>query len=142
MSFVEAVSTRFHPVTCCECSCTFAIDDTLNDRARVWKKRSVYCPSCGTCQGWGGETPDQKIRREMEAELVRVKRNNEYLEATAKWQEERAEAAERSLSATKGVVTRIKNRVSKGVCPCCNRTFVDLQRHMHTKHPEYASSVD
>lgn len=36
-------------------------------------------------------------------------------------------------------VTRIKNRVGNGVCPCCNRTFQNLQRHMHTKHPEYRS---
>lgn len=29
-------------------------------------------------------------------------------------------------------------RVHKGVCPCCNRSFVNLQRHMKTKHPEVA----
>jgi hypothetical protein len=24
------------------------------------------------------------------------------------------------------------------VCPCCNRTFSNLQRHMAHKHPQFA----
>lgn len=31
----------------------------------------------------------------------------------------------------------IKKRVGNGVCPCCNRTFENLSRHMSCKHPEY-----
>lgn len=30
----------------------------------------------------------------------------------------------------------IKKRVQGGACPCCNRHFVQLERHMATKHPE------
>ena len=29
-------------------------------------------------------------------------------------------------------------RVHNGVCPCCNRSFQNLQKHMKTKHPEIA----
>lgn len=29
-------------------------------------------------------------------------------------------------------------RVKNGVCPCCNRTFQNLMRHMKSKHPEAA----
>jgi hypothetical protein len=29
---------------------------------------------------------------------------------------------------------RIGERISNGVCPCCNRTFKDLKSHMRTKH--------
>ncbi len=32
---------------------------------------------------------------------------------------------------------RIEARVSKGVCPCCNRTFENVQKHMETKHRGY-----
>lgn len=28
-------------------------------------------------------------------------------------------------------------RVHNGVCPCCNRTFKQLARHMSIKHPDY-----
>lgn len=38
---------------------------------------------------------------------------------------------------TKAAHTRTKNRIAKGVCPCCSRTFLDLQRHMQTKHPDF-----
>lgn len=27
-------------------------------------------------------------------------------------------------------------RIHKGVCPCCNRSFQNLKRHIETKHPE------
>lgn len=39
---------------------------------------------------------------------------------------------------TKGVVTRTRNRIANGVCPCCDRSFTNLQRHMASKHPDYA----
>lgn len=47
---------------------------------------------------------------------------------------------ERSRNAYKGQVTKVKNRVSKGVCPCCNRYFKNLHRHMENKHPDYAEA--
>lgn len=53
------------------------------------------------------------------------------------WRLEGAEETrtlERRLAAQRGVTTRLKNRVANGVCPCCNRTFANLQRHMSTKH--------
>jgi hypothetical protein len=33
-------------------------------------------------------------------------------------------------------VERKLKRVHRGVCPCCKRTFQNIQRHMETKHPE------
>jgi hypothetical protein len=42
----------------------------------------------------------------------------------------------------KGVKTRMANRIKHGVCPCCNRTFLNLQRHMTTQHPSFNMSAD
>lgn len=39
--------------------------------------------------------------------------------------------------ATKGHVTRQRKRAAAGVCPCCNRTFKQLARHMKTQHPDH-----
>jgi len=75
----------------------------------------------------------------QETELEKTKK---LLESERRWREqERAkrEAAERQVIAAKGQITKIKNRVGNGVCPCCNRTFVNLQRHMGTKHPDFKS---
>lgn len=46
-------------------------------------------------------------------------------------------AAQRALRATKGRLTKTKKRIANGVCPCCNRHFVNLERHMTGKHPDY-----
>lgn len=44
---------------------------------------------------------------------------------------------EHSHRATRGHLTRVKKRVAAGVCPCCNRSFKDLARHMAGQHPNY-----
>ncbi|WP_159103999.1 hypothetical protein [Rhodopseudomonas sp. B29] len=51
------------------------------------------------------------------------------------------EAAERRAAAARGQVTKIKNRVGHGVCPCCNRTFANLARHMAGEHPGYTAEA-
>lgn len=29
-----------------------------------------------------------------------------------------------------------QTRIGAGICPCCNRTFSQLARHMQSKHPD------
>lgn len=128
---------RLEALKCWGCGCEFAVDEQLYANKKE-NSKTLFCPN--GCNLSLGKSRAEKIREEMESEIARVKRDKEYLEASVKRQRERADTAERSLTATRGVVTRIKNRVGKGVCPCCNRTFADLQRHMHTKHPEFATS--
>jgi hypothetical protein len=50
------------------------------------------------------------------------------------------DSTERSLATTRGHMTRLKKRVAAGVCPCCNRTFQDLAKHMKGQHPKYVGS--
>jgi hypothetical protein len=78
-----------------------------------------------------------KLKKELEkkqAEVERAKRDAEY-------QRSQRETAERSSAAYRGKVTEIKNRVGRGVCPCCNRTFQNLMGHMKTKHPEFKENA-
>lgn len=55
----------------------------------------------------------------------------------------RAEAsrAEHSRRAEKAAKTRIKNRIARGVCPCCKRTFQNLAAHMQTQHPGFGGDA-
>jgi hypothetical protein len=39
-------------------------------------------------------------------------------------------------AATKGQLTKARKRADRGVCQHCKRSFVDVQRHVATKHPE------
>jgi hypothetical protein len=52
------------------------------------------------------------------------------------------DANRRQLSASRGQVTKIKNRVGNGVCPCCDRSFTNLRRHMSTQHPAWKKTPD
>lgn len=54
------------------------------------------------------------------------------------YQRSMRKTTERQLIAQKGQVTKLRKRAKAGVCPCCNRTFVGLQRHMAQKHPEFS----
>lgn len=63
-------------------------------------------------------------------------------------EKERQLAAERARASTNYAarekaereVRKLKKRASGGACPCCNRSFVALGRHMKTKHPDFVSA--
>lgn len=119
---------------CCDCGVAFAIPDTL--QAQLLKShRSFYCPN-GHSQSYTGESKEEKLARELEAARIELKRA-EYRTQSERIDRERAQ---RELTTTKKELTRTKKRTANGVCPCCHRAFVSLQRHMATKHPEYAEA--
>jgi len=37
-------------------------------------------------------------------------------------------------------VASLKRRAKNGLCPCCRRHFMNVQRHISTKHPGFAAS--
>ena len=114
-------------VSCGACGVVFGLEeDFYASRRRTG--HDFYCPN-GCKVSWS-ETTEDRLKRSLEDARRRA--------ASA---EGRAERIERSRRAYKGQLTKVKNRVSKGVCPCCNRTFQDLARHMETKHPDYASEA-
>lgn len=99
--------------------------DDLIARRRADHK-NFYCSTCGYTNHYPGESDVERERR---------------LRAAAEDQRntlrDRCERAQRRLTAQRGVTTRIKNRIGKGICPCCNRTFKNLQRHMRNQHPHF-----
>lgn len=125
---------------CCVCKCEMWIPDALYEAAHASKGPNgiwFYC-SYGHKQHFLiGESEADKLRRERDRLAQRLAERDDEIRR----QRELREATERQLSATRGVVTRIKNRVGHGVCPCCNRTFGDLARHMMTKHPTYTTEA-
>lgn len=93
---------------------------------------SVYCPACGKLTCWTESESSKKIKeleRKIQWEASEVAR-----------QKSARDAAEASLQATKGVVTRMKRRASVGTCPCCQRTFKQLAVHMKIKHPNFVEN--
>lgn len=111
-------------IDCCVCGMTFAVPSAW-ERARREKHDRFQCPN-GHSLSFKGESESEKAHRLLAAERAR------HDQTRAEAEHER-----RSHAATKGHLTRTKNRVKNGVCPCCNRSFENLARHMETKHPGY-----
>lgn len=139
MSAVLNLDVALKVLQCGTCGVAHAIPQVMYD-AMYREGGFWYCPS-GHLRGWEEGAEKTKIKRletELEAERQR--------KAAALARANDAQAANKELSKQlKGAKTRLKNvkaRVGNGVCPCCNRTFVNLQRHMHNKHPEYVGALE
>ena len=134
-----AHTTILETLECCKCGMTLGLSQTWVKRARELGgfKQQFWCPYCGNQQGWGTSHHEKELER-LNAEL-RLQQNN-----AAFWREqERRKSAEaehfrKSRDGMKGALEKTKKRVSCGVCPCCNRSFSALARHMKTQHPDYA----
>jgi hypothetical protein len=123
--YLHAALESFGP--CATCGIVFAGPDNFV-RTKREQGGTFFCPN-GHSQHYGkGEV--QKLRDELEATKKRM-------QAQIEWEKSCRSGAERKAIALKGQVTKIKNRVGNGVCPCCNRTFQNLMAHMKTKHPEF-----
>ena len=128
-TFTETIIETFHVVSCYHCGVRFGIESQLHRRVVTEAKGTVYCPACGKESCWR-ESEDKKRIRELERKL-------QWEASECARQKAARDAAEASLIATKGVVTRMRRRTAAGVCPCCQRTFKQLAAHMKTQHPDY-----
>ncbi len=131
MAFDIMTCETFEVETCCNCGVRFAM--TKDFQAKRLENRGpnnpFYCPN-GHQQHYVGKTKAERLQEILD---IRTKR-------LAQVDEER-KAAERRSAAARGQVTKIKNRVGHGVCPCCNRTFGNLARHMSSEHPTFTAEA-
>ena len=118
--------------TCGECSVPHAIPVELyNDR--LANGGNWWCPNGHKLHFV--TTKNQKL----EDELRWARKSRDWAEAREKSTRDQLHATERSLRGHKAAKTRIKNRIAAGVCPCCNRSFQNLHRHMAGQHPGYTN---
>ena len=117
----------FVAVTCGECGCTFGLLE--HHYKELADSNGSFCCPNGHGRRFTGETAAQKAAR-LEKALQFAQEDKIF------WRDE-AEARAKELQYKKASLTKLKNRVAKGICPCCNRGFTNLQRHMETQHPDY-----
>jgi hypothetical protein len=130
-----AVDVGYSPITCFKCGITFAVP-THYQVKRLEDGESFWCPN-GHSQAYCEST----VKR-LEREKAKLVAQLDQRKAEAEHFREERDATERRLKATKGVVTRIKNRVAGGICPCCDKGFADLRDHMREAHPDYEHKPD
>lgn len=120
-------------VDCPACYINYAIPKAMHEKAfREKDRQSVYCPNG---HGW-------HFTGEREVDIERRKR--QLLEQqNAQLAEEARDAlrvkniATEMLKRSQRELKQHKTRAAAGLCPCCNRSFVNMQRHMKTKHPDF-----
>lgn len=113
---------------CGVCAIDFAMPETLHEK-RLQDGKDFYCPHGHMIHY--SETENQRLKRQLD-----------WARDDAAGARARADQAEATTRAVKGHNTRLKKRASAGVCPCCNRTFKQLARHMKSQHPEYPEEAD
>jgi len=117
------LAISFEAIVCANCGMHFCLDSATYNRLRK-DHLSFYCPM-GHSQHFAAESAEEKLRRERD----RLVQNAARLE-------DEIAIEKRRTAAAKAEITKIRNRVNAGVCPCCNRTFQNLAKHMKGKHPD------
>lgn len=124
---------------CCICGIKFAIPEAMLAQRRRTGER-FYCPNGHSLAYTKSELDDLKDQllqttKKLEAAETSLRIERRTRERT----EQVAEHYKRSRAAVKGQLTRAKQRISAGTCPCCEAVFPDLGAHMAEAHPEYAA---
>lgn len=126
----QTYTSSLHIIDCFSCHVTFGLDRThYNDL--LDDGRNFYCPN-----GHRQHFIDSKVKA-LEAQLARSNDAHERTKRCLNRSQDNLSLSRNQTRAQKAAKTRIKNRIAKGICPCCNRSFTDIRRHMETKHPEY-----
>jgi len=116
-------SIQFEVYECARCGTPFGVSADLVSRRRT-DHGDFFCPF-GHANVFKGETEAERLRKLLtEANANATRQAQRALDAEIA--EQKAETARRKL----------EKRVRAGVCPCCSRSFVNLKRHMASKHPE------
>lgn len=126
---MTALTVKVEMITeeCCNCGVLFAFTEDTYDKFRRTKQQ-FFCPY-GHGQSYMGKT--------YAAQLQEARNDADYFKRQMEEAREQRALVERSLSATKGVLTRERKRVQNGVCPVCRRSFKGLAEHMHKQHPDF-----
>lgn len=121
---INTQAGQMRMMQCGSCGVWHAFPETIYDHCRR-EGGHWTCPN-GHSRGWA-KGADQEKMVVLERERDRLVQNAAQLQDEIRLQERRALAAEQKYK-------QAHRRAVAGVCPCCNRTFQNVQRHMLSKH--------
>jgi hypothetical protein len=123
-------------VECAACFMSFGVVPAFSEERQRDHGR-FYCPQ-GHHLSWPDESDLETARRQRDAALKR----STQLSGLLTDEQEQHRRTERRLKATRGVVTRTKRRIAKGLCPRCHQHFPNIERHVAAKHPDYVKGTE
>jgi hypothetical protein len=108
---------------CYRCKADISLPDELYHAARRSPAINFWCAYGHEQHFTERESEESKLRRERDRLLQRQAELNDEI------RDERA----RAVKAEKKAARTLK-RATAALCPCCNRHFSNVARHMKTKH--------
>lgn len=125
-----AVYRDFNEYECWVCGVPFAISQQFEAAYRRDNK-AFYCPA--GCKLGLGKSEEQKLREQLaEKDRLLAERARQL-----DFERERAATNYAAREKAERKAKKLEKRIAGGVCPCCQRSFEALARHMKTKHPEF-----
>lgn len=115
-------------VECCNCGVVFGMPSDLKERFLNNPDKSFYCPN-GHGQHYA-KSKEQRLREEAERKLQQKENELANIAATKIQLEQQLKKEQRKTK-----------RLTNGLCPCCNRSFHNLQQHMKKRHPDEVSKL-
>ena len=116
------ISLNMITMRCANCGVMFGVPKEFDQKRRD-DGNKFYCPN-GHCNVYR-KTEADKLREQ----LLKTQRRVADEQRRALRAKGRADQLDKQYH-------RVRQRIMAGVCPCCNRTFQNVARHMATKHPE------
>lgn len=119
-------------IMCCPmCGVTYGIPTAMQEAAHAAGNRQItwFCPN-GHNLGYNAESDEEKARKKAESDADWYRKRHQA-------ERDLREHTEHKLRAQKGATTKAKKRHAAALCPCCNRSFVQLRRHLASQHPDY-----
>jgi hypothetical protein len=132
-----STTETFEVIHCWNCGIAYGMTRALYER-RQSDKKSFFCPNGHSAVFLGESDKDraQKLAGQLDQERTRLdqerQRSADYANQLA--------ISQRTRKAVSTRLRKVKARVGHGVCPCCNRTFDQLAKHMASKHPSFANA--
>lgn len=102
-------------VPCAACGIVFGLPYDYNQELRG-NHKGFYCPN-GHSLSYSSKTEVEQLKEKLD---------------TA---QEHCTHLETELNGALKRLATVQTRIHAGVCPCCNRHFANLERHMNNKHP-------
>lgn len=130
MSLTQTYIGVLQVITCGGCGVVYGLDVEFYNKKKE-DHTGFNCPN-GCSRYFSGESDKDKLQREISSLQNRISIHQNIINN----KNHQIQQLNYSVRAQKAAKTKILNRVKNGVCPCCNRTFKDLQNHFKTKHPE------
>ncbi len=128
MSTNYVAGVQLWTCSCGECGGVYAITERHRKQCQE-KGKGWTCPYCETNWGYFGQTESQRLRKELES----AHRELDQALSEASEQRQKNKQVTRSYQ-------RVRERISAGVCPCCDEIFENVASHMASEHPKYGGN--